>query len=110
MDEVNVIWALLAELGIVTGLIGILLRRFEKRLEKRDKAKEEKEEARKRYDILNIRMSFASLSLAEATAEAVQRIPDTHCNGDMHAALDSAREAKEEYRAFEMERTASSLH
>lgn len=110
MDAVHVVWALLAELGVVTGLVGLLLRRFEKRLDKRDKAKEEKEAARQKYEVLNIKMSFASLSLAEATAEAVQRIPDAHCNGEMHAALDSAKDMKEEYRAFEREQTARSLH
>ena len=32
----------------------------------------------------------AAIALGEATARAVQRIPDAHCNGDMHAALDYA--------------------
>lgn len=108
--EAQIIWALLGELGIVTGVVGILLRRFEKRLDKRDRAKDQKEEARQQYEVLNIKMSFASLSVAEATAEAVQRIPDAHCNGEMHAALESAKAAKEEYRAFEMKQTARSLH
>lgn len=108
--DVHIIWALLGELGIVTGLIGILLRRFEKRMEKRDKAKEQKEEARQKYEELNIKMSFASLSLAEATAEAVQRIPDAHCNGEMHDALKEANRIKKEYREFETKQTAKSLH
>ena len=30
----------------------------------------------------------------KATAKAVQRIPDAHCNGDMHAALDYASKVK----------------
>jgi len=29
-----------------------------------------------------------------AAARAVQRIPDAHCNGDMHAALDYAAKIK----------------
>ena len=110
MDATHVVWALLVELGVVTGLVGLLLRRFEKRLDKRDKVKDEKEAARQKYEVLNIKMSFASLSLAEATAEAVQRIPDAHCNGEMHAALNSAKDMKEEYREFEREQTAKSLH
>lgn len=36
----------------------------------------------------------ASLQLGEATARAVQRIPDAHCNGDMKAALEYVEEAK----------------
>jgi len=38
--------------------------------------------------------------LAEATASAVERIPDAHCNGDMHAALDYAAKVKHEQRDF----------
>ena len=32
--------------------------------------------------------------MSEATAKAVQRIPDAKCNGDMHAALDYELEQK----------------
>ena len=42
----------------------------------------------------------AALSLGEATAEAVARIPDAHCNGDMHAALEYARQIKHEQKDF----------
>ena len=42
----------------------------------------------------------ASLALGEATARAVQRIPDAHCNGDMHAALDYAQKVKHEQKDF----------
>lgn len=42
----------------------------------------------------------ASLALGEATARAVQRIPDAHCNGDMHAALDYAQNVKHEQKDF----------
>lgn len=38
--------------------------------------------------------SLAAIALGEATAKAVQRIPDAHCNGDMHAALDYASKVK----------------
>ena len=34
--------------------------------------------------------SWAAMALGEATAKAVQRIPDSHCNGDMHEALEYA--------------------
>ena len=37
---------------------------------------------------------LAAIALGEATAKAVQRIPDAHCNGDMHAALDYASKVK----------------
>ena len=40
------------------------------------------------------------IALGEATARAVQRIPDAHCNGDMHAALDYAAKVKHEQKDF----------
>ena len=42
----------------------------------------------------------AAIALAEATAKAVQRIPDAKCNGDMHAALDYAAKIKHAQKDF----------
>ena len=42
----------------------------------------EKEKARQRYEVYMIKGIMASNTLSEATARAVQRIPDAHCNGD----------------------------
>ena len=69
-------------------------------------SKQEKEEARKREDAreeleLNLVEGMnAALALSEATAKAVQRIPDANCNGDMHAALAYAEEVKHKQRDF----------
>lgn len=41
--------------------------------------------------------------LAEATARAVQRIPDAKCNGDMTEALAQAEKLQKEERAFILE-------
>ena len=43
----------------------------------------EKERARQKYEVYMIKGIMASNTLSEATARAVQRIPDAHCNGDM---------------------------
>lgn len=112
-DTVSVgtlIWFILGDLGVLAAAIGLMFRRLEKHLDKREKALEEKEDARLEHDTLTLEMTFASLTLAEATAEAVQRIPDAHCNGDMHDALAKAKAAKDKYRSFEMRQTARSLH
>ena len=39
-------------------------------------------------------------ALSEATAKAMQRIPDAKCNGDMHKALDYEQEAKHDLENF----------
>ncbi len=55
---------------------------------------------RRQSEFLALKNNIATTCLAEATAEAVARIPDAHCNGDMHAALEFARRSKREVREF----------
>lgn len=47
-----------------------------------------------------IESNWAAIALAEATAKGVQRIPDAHCNGDMHAALEYAGKIKHSQKEF----------
>lgn len=79
--------------GIPSALVGFSVRRFEKRLDK-------KEKARAQHDFLLVKSVNAAIALGEATAEAVARIPDANCNGDMHAALQYAKEVKHEQKDF----------
>lgn len=51
----------------------------------------------------------AAIALGEATAKAVQRIPDAHCNGDMHAALEYAAKVKHEQKDFLTQQGVESL-
>ena len=94
----------------LTGLVSLLVAQLNRKIEKSDKAKEEKDKAREDHEFLLLHVSMASLSLGEATAEAVQRIPDAHCNGEMREALDFARTAKHEYRKFQEKQTVHSLN
>ena len=87
-------------MGIPGAITGLFLWSFQKRLEKRDKAIEAQEVAREHLQLLNVKATLASIALAEATARAVERIPDAHCNGDMHSALDYATGVKHEVREF----------
>ena len=47
-----------------------------------------------------IESNWAAIAMGEATAKAVQRIPDAHCNGDMHAALEYAAQIKHSQKEF----------
>lgn len=67
--------------------------------ERRNAKKEREEEAEQRKDqedliVLLIQGNWAAIALGEATARAVQRIPDAHCNGDMKEALKYATDVK----------------
>lgn len=89
----EVILAILAAAGIPSTLVGILFHRLEKKMDQKEKAREE-------HEFLVVKSINASIALGEATAEAVARIPDANCNGDMHAALDYAKKVKHEQKDF----------
>lgn len=68
--------------------------------EARQKEVDEREDKRQELQYLLIKDINASITLSEATARAVQRIPDAHCNGDMEKALDYALKVKREQEDF----------
>ena len=61
---------------------------------------EEQDEAQKDFFLLMVQSTGAAIALGEATAKAVQRIPDAHCNGDMHDALNYAANIKHKQKDF----------
>ena len=72
----------------------------DKEEEARRKEEAEREKLREKQEVLLIQGVRAAIALGEATAKAVQRIPDAHCNGDMHKALDYAEKVKHEQKDF----------
>ena len=100
MDIWQIIVSLLSFTGIVSGVVALVLRRMEARLAVRAEARKEEveahEKAREEMLCKIVQASWAAIALGEATARAVQRIPDAHCNGDMHAALEYAERVKHE--------------
>ena len=90
-------------LGLPSTIMGLLVRRLEKRWQS-------KEDTRVEYEKLMIELTMASLSLSEVTAEAVQKIPEAHCNGEMKNALEWAKEIKHKYQDFSREQTAKAIN
>lgn len=100
-------WLLIAALGLPAALTGFFIRRMEKRIDAREEERkteqkaaeeraDEREKKREQLDIVMINAINGAIALAEATARAVQCIPDAHCNGDMHKALNYAEKVKHE--------------
>ena len=87
-------------LGIPTAITSLGLWLLQRRISKREAVQDAREAAREQNEVLLIQNTRAALALAEATAVAVQRIPDAHCNGDMHAALEYARKVKHAQKDF----------
>ncbi len=94
------ITTLIVAMSIPSGITGFCFWLLERRMEKREKEREKKEAVREKQEFLIVKSIGAAISLGEATAEAVARIPDAHCNGDMHKALEYAREVKHEQKDF----------
>ena len=66
----------------------------------RDSHRDEQDKSQKDLIVLLVQSTNASIALGEATARAVQRIPDAHCNGDMHTALEYATSVKHKQKDF----------
>lgn len=92
----------------VTGFCFWLLERSIRKKDAKEQAKkeqqlkqeEEHEKVREENLFMLLQSVNASIALGEATAKAVQRIPDAHCNGDMHEALDYATRIKHRQKEF----------
>lgn len=109
----ELIRAVLIQAGLPAAVLGLgiwlIEHRLGKLLDKRQKLQDEKERKHRQYELCQLNMAFASMALAEATARAVERIPDAHCNGDMHAALEYASKVKNEQKEFLRQQAVESL-
>ena len=98
---------ILVAMGIPSAITGLLVWWLKRHLDAKEKDREEKERKREEREqnteklmLMIMQTSRATNVLAEATARAVQRIPDAHCNGDMKAALEKAAEIQSEEQQF----------
>lgn len=94
------IFAFMMAMGIPSAVCGLLVWWLKRSIDKREKAKEQREQNIETLMLLIMKETRATNVLAEATARAVQRIPDAHCNGDMKAALTKAAEIQNEEKDF----------
>ena len=78
--------------------------------EERQKQLDEREQIREKNELCIINSVNAAIALGEATARAVQRIPDAHCNGDMHAALEYASKVKHAQKDFLAKQGINSIY
>lgn len=104
--------------SVITAFCSWLIQR---RINKRDEEDKEEREARQKEldkrervreesQLHVLKCVQASLALGEATAKAVQRIPDAKCNGDMHRALEYAEKVKHEQKDFLQEQAVKKIN
>ena len=87
-------------MGIPTAIMGLLVWWLKRYIDKRDTRAEERERDLEKLMLMIMQTGRANNVLAEATARAVQRIPDAHCNGDMTSALELAKKIQKEEQEF----------
>ena len=97
-----------AAAAVVVALIEAIAARDRRRDKKEREKAAEQQKMQEQLMLKLIEGSWAAIALGEATAKAMQRIPDAHCNGDMHAALDYA-EVKHKQKEFLAERGIHSI-
>lgn len=87
-------WTVLLAVGlpsaIVGGIVGIFFRRIEKKMDK-------EREARRKYELFQVKIQAAIISLCKANAIALK---NGKCNGETSAALDYLNQVKHEQRDF----------
>lgn len=102
---------LLIAAGIPSAIVAFCFWLLEKRIQERAEAEKNerarrqreqdaKEKNREELQYMTVKALDGALALSEATAKAMQRIPDAKCNGDMHKALDYEQEAKRDLENF----------
>lgn len=82
---------------IPSAVIGIIVWRFEKKVEKSMKRQEERELVRQENQVLLCQAVGASIALGEVTAQALK---EGHTNGTLEKTLAYASEIKEAQNAF----------
>ena len=100
---------LILTMGIPSAIMGFIVWLLKRYIDKKDAEREKHDKNIETLMLYQIKMNRATNILAEATAKAVQRIPDAHCNGDMHEALERAQKIQEEEKDFLLERGVDSI-
>lgn len=103
MTATELIWMFVAAMGIPSAVTGFLVWWLKRHIDKKDTKREEKEKNTERLMLIIMKETRATNVLATATAKAVQRIPDAHCNGDMKTALERAAKIQQEEKDFIMD-------
>lgn len=96
--------------GIPSAVTGVIIWLWQRRLDKKETDREAKEAKRERMELFHLQELMAVSAVARATAKAVQRIPEAHCNGDMTEALDYEKNVRHKQKDFLDELGIHALH
>lgn len=94
-------WTVLVAAGIPSGLVGLLIWFFKRKIDKNEKAREKQQQNLESLVLLMLQSTRANTVLCVATAEAVR---DGHCNGNMTSALQAVSKVAEHEKEFLLEK------
>jgi hypothetical protein len=95
------IWQIIVAAGIPSGLFGLLIWYFQRRMSKAEKAREEQQKNLESLVLMMLQSTRANSILCKATAEAVR---DGHCNGNMSSAMEKVDKAADAEKQFLLEK------
>ena len=99
-DIISLIIAFIIAMGLPSAFMGFLVWWLKRYIDKKESKKEEHDKNVEKMILLIAQNGRATYTVAKATAIAVQRIPDAHCNGDMTEALGKAEKLQTEEQQF----------
>lgn len=94
------IWEIACAAGIPSAIVGLAIYFLKKYIEKKEAERNAQNTRLEQVMLCIVEGVDASCHLAEATAKAVARIPDAHCNGDMHEALEYSTDKRKKLTSF----------
>ena len=100
MDTLDILLLIGLPTTLTSAVVGFIVWFFKRKIDKNNKAQEEHNKNVEKLMVAMFQTSKANNILSVATAKAVQRIPDAHCNGDMTAALEEAEKMIKEEKDF----------
>ena len=86
--------------GIPGAVTGVIIWLWQRSWAKKEATREQKERNREQLELIMLESIQAATAVSRATAEAVQRIPEFKCNGDMTKALEYESKVKHRRREF----------
>jgi plastocyanin domain-containing protein len=94
---VEVVWPILLGFGIPSGIFGLIIWWFKKKIDKNEEKTAERQSNLEQLVLMMMESSRANTVLCKAIGEAVR---DGHCNGNMSSALEQVNVVQEKEKRF----------
>lgn len=88
--------------AVFSAALGFIVRSIQKRLDRQEKSQVEREKNQQDLYLMMMQSTRSNAVGIVAIANAIKRIPDAHCNGDMEEALRVMKKHQEEEKDFLM--------